>query len=149
MKLVFKKFLIIFPCILMTHCSPIIGNRGYVFDDKLFEQIEIGKTNVNQVVELLGTPSTTSTIDAKTWYYIYSKAETMAFYQPSVSQRRIMTVGFNNDNKVSFVEEYGLQDGNIIAFNSESTPTRGRELTILQQLFGNLGRLGAGNIPGN
>ena len=120
-----------------------------MFDDKLFAQIEIGKTNVNQVVELLGTPSTTSTIDAKTWYYIYSKAETMAFYQPSVSQRRIMTVGFNNDNKVSFVEEYGLQDGNIIAFNSESTPTRGRELTILQQLFGNLGRLGAGNIPGN
>ena len=105
MKLVFKKFLIIFPCVLITHCSPIIENRGYVFDDKLFAQIEIGKTNVNQVVELLGTPSTTSTIDAKTWYYIYSKAETMAFYQPSVSQRRIMTVGFNNDNKVSFVEE--------------------------------------------
>ena len=55
----------------------------------------------------------------------------------------------NASEKVSFVEEYGLQDGNIIAFNSESTPTRGRELTILQQLFGNLGRLGAGNIPGN
>ena len=46
-------------------------------------------------------------------------------------------------------KEYGLEDGNVIAFNTNATPTRGRELTILQQLFGNLGRLGAGNLPGN
>ena len=109
----------------------------------------MGKTNAGQVLNILGTPSTTSTIDAKIWYYIYSKAETTAFYQPSVSQRRIVTVGFNDDSKVTYLEEYGLKDGNIIAFNSNSTPTRGRELTILQQLFGNLGRLGAGNLPGN
>ena len=67
-----------------------------------------------------------------------------------ISKPGLIGFGYMNvSEKVSFVEEYGLQDGNIIAFNSESTPTRGRELTILQQLFGNLGRLGAGNIPGN
>ena len=149
MKLVFEKFIFVVLCSTIINCSPIVENRGYVFDNKLISQIEVGKTNAGQVLNILGTPSTTSTIDAKTWYYIYSKAETTAFYQPSVSQRRIITVGFNDDSRVKYLEEYGLQDGNIIAFNSNSTPTRGRELTILQQLFGNLGRLGAGNLPGN
>ena len=55
----------------------------------------------------------------------------------------------NNNSQVDYIKEYGLEDGNVIAFNTNATPTRGRELTILQQLFGNLGRLGAGNLPGN
>ena len=149
MKLVFEKFIFVFICMLVINCSPIVENRGYVFDNELISKIEVGETNAGQVLNILGTPSTTSTIDAKIWYYIYSKAETTAFYQPSVSQRRIITVGFNDESRVTYIEEYGLQDGNIIAFNTNATPTRGRELTILQQLFGNLGRLGAGSLLGN
>ena len=149
MKLVFERFIFVFICMLVINCSPIVENRGYVFDNELIYKIEVGETNAGQVLNLLGTPSTTSTIDAKIWYYIYSKAETTAFYQPSVSQRRIITVSFNDDSRVTSIDEYGLQDGNIIAFNTNTTPTRGRELTILQQLFGNLGRLGAGSLPGN
>ena len=62
---------------------------------------------------------------------------------------RIITLGFNENSQVDYIKEYGLEDGNVIAFNTNATPTRGRELTILQQLYGNLGRLGAGNLPGN
>tara|TARA_B100000029_G_C17245854_1_gene840843 strand:- start:324 stop:773 length:450 start_codon:yes stop_codon:yes gene_type:complete len=149
MKINLKNYTISFVALAMICCSPIVENRGYVFDDKLISQIQIGKTNAGQVLQILGTPSTTSTIDATTWYYIYSKAETKAFYQPSVSNRRIITLGFNENSQVDYIKEYGLEDGNVIALNTNATPTRGRELTILQQLFGNLGRLGAGNLPGN
>ena len=149
MKSIFEKFIFVILCMIVINCSPIVENRGYVFDNELISKVEVGKTNAGQVLNILGTPSTTSTIDAKIWYYIYSKAETTAFYQPSVSRRRIITVSFNDDSRVTSIDEYGLEDGNIIAFNTNTTPTRGRELTILQQLFGNLGRLGAGNLPGN
>ena len=47
------------------------------------------------------------------------------------------------------IKYYGLEEGKIISYVDRTTPTRGRELTVLQQLFGNLGRLGAGNLPGN
>ena len=149
MKINLKNYIISFAALTVICCSPIIENRGYVFDDKLISQSEVGKTNAGQVLQILGTPSTTSTIDATTWYYIYSKAETKAFYQPNVANRRIITLGFNENSQVDYIKEYGLEDGNVIAFNTNATPTRGRELTILQQLFGNLGRLGAGNLPGN
>ena len=107
------------------------------------------KTISNDVMDILGSPSTTSAIDASTWYYIFSKAETIAFYRPEVTDRRVLAVSFGEDNKVNILKYYGLEDGKIISYVDRTTPTRGRELTILQQLFGNLGRLGAGSLPGN
>ena len=149
MKRNIKNYIFSVIILMAIGCSPIVENRGYVFDDKVIAQIEIEKTNAGQVLELLGTPSTTSTIDGTIWYYIYSRAETKAFYQPSVATRRVITLAFNENSQVAYMKEYGLEDGNLIAFNTSSTPTRGRELTIIQQLFGNLGRLGAGSLPGN
>ena len=149
MKYVIKKYLFIALVFLSTSCSPIVENRGYVFDEKLLDQIKVNETISNDVMDILGSPSTTSAIDASTWYYIYSKAETVAFYHPTVTDRRVLAVSFDDDNKVNNLKYYGLEEGKIISYVDRTTPTRGRELTVLQQLFGNLGRLGAGNLPGN
>ena len=73
----------------------------------------------------------------------------MAFYHPTVTDRRILAISFGDNNKVNNLKYYGLEEGKIISYVDRTTPTRGRELTILQQLFGNLGRLGAGSLPGN
>ena len=149
MKYVIKKYLFIALVFLSASCSPIVENRGYVFDEKLLDQIKVNETISNDVMDILGSPSTTSAIDASTWYYIYSKAETIAFYHPMVTDRRVLAVSFDDDNKVNNLKYYGLEEGKIISYVDRTTPTRGRELTVLQQLFGNLGRLGAGSLPGN
>ena len=149
MKYVIKKYLFIALVLLSASCSPIVENRGYVFDEKLLDQIKVNETISNDVMDILGSPSTTSAINASTWYYIYSKAETVAFYHPTVTDRRVLAVSFNDDNKVNNLKYYGLEEGKIISYVDRTTPTRGRELTVLQQLFGNLGRLGAGSLPGN
>ena len=149
MKYVIKKYLFIALVFLSASCSPIVENRGYVFDEKLLDQIKVNETISNDVMDILGSPSTTSAIDASTWYYIYSKAETVAFYHPTVTERRVLAVSFDDDNKVNNLKYYGLEEGKIISYVDRTTPTRGRELTVLQQLFGNLGRLGAGSLPGN
>ena len=54
-------------------CAPIIDQRGYVFDDRLIERLEIGKTNIDQTLAILGSPSTTSEINGKAFYYIHSR----------------------------------------------------------------------------
>ena len=149
MKYVIKKYLFIALVFLSASCSPIVENRGYVFDEKLLDQIKVNETISNDVMDILGSPSTTSAIDASTWYYIYSKAETVAFYHPTVTDRRVLAVSFDNNNKVNNLKYYGLEEGKIISYVDRTMPTRGRELTVLQQLFGNLGRLGAGSLPGN
>ena len=100
MKYVIKKYLFIGIIFISASCSPIVENRGYVFDEKLLDQIKVNETISNDVMDILGSPSTTSAIDASTWYYIYSKAETVAFYRPTVTDRRVLAVSFGDDNKV-------------------------------------------------
>lgn len=61
----------------------------------------------------------------------------------------MLAITFSDDDKVNNLKYYGLEDGKVISYVNRQTPTRGRELTVIQQLFGNLGRLGAGSLPGN
>ena len=153
MNYVIKKYIFVFLCIFTTSCSslvsPIVENRGYVFDDELLNKVVLEQSIASDVIDLLGSTSTTSSIDASTWYYIYSKAETTAFYHPEITDRRVLAISFNNENKVNNLKYYSLEDGKVISYVDRQTPTRGRELTVIQQLFGNLGRLGAGSLPGN
>ena len=153
MNYVIKKYIFVLLCIFTTSCwslvSPIVENRGYVFDDELLNKVVLEQSIASDVIDLLGSPSTTSSIDASTWYYIYSKAETTAFYHPEITDRRVLAISFNNENKVNNLKYYSLEDGKVISYVDRQTPTRGRELTVIQQLFGNLGRLGAGSLPGN
>jgi len=64
MKYVIKKYLFIALVFLSASCSPIVENRGYVFDEKLLDQIKVNETISNDVMDILGSPSTTSAIDA-------------------------------------------------------------------------------------
>ena len=70
------------------------------------------------------------------------------------TDRRIIAVTFDENGLVSDVAEYGLEDGRVVAIADRETPTRGRELTFLEQLLGNVGRLpteqfgGEQNLPG-
>ena len=105
MNNVIKKYIFVFLCIFGSSCSsivsPIIENRGYVFDEELLDKITLDQTISSDVLDILGSPSTTSAIDASTWYYIYSKAETTAFFHPEVTDRRVLAITFNESNKVN------------------------------------------------
>ncbi len=131
--------------------QPITDYRGYLprGDEIAKIQIGMGKTEIEA---LLGSPSTTATIPnlGESYYYISSVVETNAFLAPKVVDREILAVRFGYDQRVSGLAHYGLQDGKIIDFISRETPTRGKEMTILQQLFENIGRFdpGAGGPTG-
>ena len=45
------------------------------------------------------------------------------------------------------VDNFTLQDGRVIAYNAHETPTRGREMTVLEQLIGSIGANGV--LPPN
>ena len=104
-----------------------------------------------------GSPSATSTFDPNLWYYVTQVTERIAFYNPRVASREVVALNFDKDNeRVLAVNSYTLKDGKVIAFNGRETPTRGRELTILEQLLGNVSRggvlpqqeVGPGQTPG-
>lgn len=121
-------------------CSSVIEERGYVYDQSDFEKIEAGLTSSVEVEALLGSPSTVATIDGQVWYYISSTFEKLMFYKPEEIDRKVVAIYFDETNTVEEVGYYGLEDGQVIDFRTRKTPTRGKEMTVLGQIFGNLGR---------
>jgi outer membrane protein assembly factor BamE (lipoprotein component of BamABCDE complex) len=131
-----------------TACSPvepIVDYRGYLPRPEEIRRIQIGMSKT-EIEALLGSPSTTATMEnlGESYYYISSVVETHAFLAPRVVDREILAVRFDQDQRVSGLAHYGLEDGKIIDFITRETPTRGKELSLLRQMFDNIGRFEPG-----
>lgn len=125
-------------------CSPIVHHQGYAPRAAELHSIQVGVDSRESVVRTLGRPSTIGSFDSNNWYYISMKAQTYAFYKPEVVEQTVVTISFNEAGTVSEVGRYGLEDGRVIDLVTKTTPTSGRKLTILQQIFQNLGKFNKG-----
>jgi outer membrane protein assembly factor BamE (lipoprotein component of BamABCDE complex) len=122
-------------------CQPTIDYRGYQARTGDLAKVQVGMPKA-EVEALLGSPSTTASIafQGDSYYYISSRIEQTAFLDPRETERQVFAVRFDaNDQVVSFAN-YGMEDGQVIDISSRRTPTKGKELTIVQQLLGNIGR---------
>jgi outer membrane protein assembly factor BamE (lipoprotein component of BamABCDE complex) len=112
--------------------------HGYVMQEGALEQIPIGATQ-EQVLIVMGTPSTVATVNGEVFYYISQKAERSAAFMPQgVVDQRIVAVYFDKERRVQRLANYGLKDGQIFDFVSQTTPTGGQELNYLGSVFKNL-----------
>ena len=121
-------------------CTATVNQRGYLPPPGLLEAIRPGIDNKASLQAALGSPSTMGTFTDRTWYYISSTQEDYLFFRPEEKQRQIVAINFAADDTVSSVKRYSLEDGVEVSFSDRETPAKGRELTFLQQIFGNVGR---------
>lgn len=121
----------------MADQSP--GTRGFVLDEKALDQIKPG-SSAEQVVLVLGTPSTTSTVGGKTYYYISQKvSQRFQFMDEKITDQRVIAIYLTDKNKVERVANYGLKDGVVFDFISRTTPTGGTENSFITSLFRRIG----------
>ncbi len=124
----------------LSGCSKIEHSRGYVPNAEDLAEVEIGIDSRQTVQQSLGSPSTVGTFDDSAWYYIRSRHERLAFFKEEVINREVVAIYFDENNHVSDVAHFGMEDGYVVSYSNRETPTRGRELTVLEQLLGNVGR---------
>lgn len=124
-------------------CAPIRNVRGYIPDNEKVASVKVGEDTRDTVQDKLGTPSSSAAFGDPVWYYISSEDERYAFFQPDTTSRQILAVQFNEDGKVAEMRRYGLEDGKVVDLVSRETPTRGREMSLLQSLFGGIGAPGS------
>jgi outer membrane protein assembly factor BamE (lipoprotein component of BamABCDE complex) len=139
----------------LAACGAQIDRHGHVFIDVDLQQIQPGMSK-DQVKTVLGSPDTTSSISGDAYYYISTTQKTVAFLKPYEIDRQVVAVYFNPGETVQQVAQYGLKDGIVVNYYKGETPARGKDLTILEQLFGNISnrklfkdqRPGASGTPG-
>ncbi len=139
----------------LSACTPLVEDRGWRPDDEAIAAIRPGVDNKESVARLLGSPSTVANFDDQHWYYVAATTETEAFKRDRVTDQQVWVINFDDGGTVTEVGHLGNDAGKVVAMNPDATATRGNELTIWQQLFGNLGRfnspVGSGKgapIPG-
>jgi outer membrane protein assembly factor BamE (lipoprotein component of BamABCDE complex) len=137
-------------------CTPITTYSGFQAVEVNPADVKVGEDTKSTVMGKLGSPSVQSTFDPNLWFYMSQVTDRVAFYQPRVARRDIVAIAFDpTTEQVATVNTYSLKDGKVVAVNDRETPTRGREMTILEQLLGNVGRGGMlprdeeERVPGN
>ena len=138
-------------------CAPISTYSGYQAIESNPKDVKVGVDTMSTVRGKLGSPSATSTFDKDIWFYMNQVKERVAFRRPKVVARNITAIRFDKDSEVvESVKNYTLKDGKVIAYNDRETPTRGREMTILEQMLGAVGHGGIlprdqqdQGVPGN
>ena len=137
-------------------CAPITSYSGFQAIESDPKDVAVGTDTKSTVRAKLGSPSATSTFDPNIWFYMNQIKERVAFRKPRVTARNVTAITFNKETElVESVNNYTLKDGKVIAYNGRETPTRGREMTILEQMLGAVGRGGVlprnedEGIPGN
>jgi len=112
-----------------------VYQRGYVLPEGALEQVPLGATQ-EQVLIVLGTPSTVATVSGEVFYYISQRAEQkLAFLQQQVTNQRVIAVYFDKQRRVERLANYGLKDGRVFDFVSRTTPSGGNELNYLNYIF--------------
>lgn len=129
--------------------------HGYQIDQAALATVKPGM-GAEQVLQILGTPSTVSTVGNKSWYYISQNTRrTVMFLGEQIEDQKVTAVYFNPGMKVERVALYGLQDGRVFDFIERTTPASGSDRAFISQLFRGLTRYepfgsGAGTsvVPG-
>ncbi len=112
--------------------------RGYVVDERTISQVQVG-SSAEQVLVVLGTPSTTSTVGGDAWYYISQKVvRPVAFMKESIRDQRVFAVYYDKNKKVTRIANYGMEDGQLIDYVTRTTPTAGNEPSFVRNMLQNL-----------
>lgn len=126
----------------LVACSPQVSQHGYTLDPAAVARIVPGVTPRDEVARLLGSPSTLGTFENTRWYYVTQRREQRSFYQSRITDQNVLTITFDDRGIVQSVDDLNMDDALPVEPSSDATPTLGNELTIFEQLIGNIGRFG-------
>lgn len=128
---------------LLAGCGQLRGHQGFIYDQTLASQILPGVDNRQSVERTLGRPTFTGQFSDSEWYYFARDTRQLAFANPRATAQQVMRVKFDPSGNVAAVDFTGLDQVARIEPEGDKTPTLGRKRTFFQDLFGNIGAVGA------
>jgi outer membrane protein assembly factor BamE (lipoprotein component of BamABCDE complex) len=130
-------------------CSRVPGHQGFIADKPLIEGIQPGVDNMESVQKTLGRPSFVGQFTPNEWYYVSRNTKQLAFATPRPVEQVILRVRFDGAGNVAAVDKGGLEKVAKIDPIGDKTPTLGRDRSFFEDLFGNIGSVGAAGQGGS
>ncbi len=132
----------------ITACTPIFRNHGYVPPAEDLAEIKVGTDTRESVAEAVGAPGASGVVRDSGYYYVRSRIRHYGPKRPEVVSREVVAISFDQRGVVSNVERFGLEDGVVIPLERRVTESSVENTGFLRQLLGNIGNFNPANIPG-
>lgn len=129
-------------------CTRIQDIKGYINDEEMISSVKPGVDNRDSVIKTLGRPTFASEFDPKLWYYVSQRTDQLAFLRPKPTSHQVLIVRFNDKGNVVAIEKLGLDQIVSVNPSNDKTPTSGKEVSVWQQLLGNIGRFSPAGTGG-
>ena len=134
---------------LLAGCVGTRDHRGAVIDAELVSSIQVGVDNKDAVERLLGRPTFTSEFDANEWYYVSRDTKTVAFASPRLLDQTVLKITFDPAGNVASIQQTDEQLVARVNPVNDKTPTAGRQRTLWDDIFGNVGVVNSPATPGS
>ncbi|KQN02927.1 outer membrane lipoprotein OmlA [Sphingobium sp. Leaf26] len=129
-------------------CTRIRTHQGYSVDKLLVDSVQPGIDNRASVEGTLGRPSFVSQFGEQDWYYVSRDMRALAFSNPKAADQTVLHVRFDPAGNVTAIDRMGLEQVAHISPMGDKTPTLGRNRSLFDEIFGNIGAVGAGGMGG-
>mgnify|MGYP006169972917 CR=1 FL=1 len=118
-------------------------HRGYLVDQALLDSVQPGIDNQASVERTLGRPTFVGQFSDNEYYYVSRETRQLAFAKPRPVDQQVLRVRFDAAGNVAAVDRTGLELVSKISPEGDKTPTLGRERSFFEDIFGNIGAVGA------
>ena len=143
MKSALLKVAVIAGAVMLAGCTGVLAHKGAVIDQELVGGIQPGVDNKASVEKLLGRPTFTGQFNQNDWYYVSRDTKQIAFRNPRVRRGTVLLVRFDQAGNVVSMGQSGKEMMASIDPSGRRTPTLGRQKSFFDELFGNMGAVGA------
>ena len=138
-----KLFVFIIILLFISACAlkKVEKNHGVIFLSKKQEQLFIKKSNINDVISLLGPPSTKSFFDKDLWIYIERQNDHSTIKKLGKEEIVINNVLILEINEKGLLEKKELLDINSmknLEFTKETTKTISKKNTFIYDFLSSL-----------
>lgn len=134
--------------LLASGCTQLKGRQGYVADPLLTSAITPGVDNRESVERTLGRPTFVGQFSNNEYFYLSRETRQLAFASPRPIDQQVLRVRFDANGNVAAVDRTGLELVSRLNPNGDKTPTLGRERSFFEDIFGNIGAVGAPGMTG-
>jgi outer membrane protein assembly factor BamE (lipoprotein component of BamABCDE complex) len=116
--------------------------RGDPIDAETLQQLTPGTSTTADATALLGSPTAYETFDDDSWVYISQITRPQVGRLPAVLTQHVVVLNFDTNGVLRSVKVYDKADGKNVSMAPGTTATPGTSVSVLQQLFGTVGRCG-------
>ena len=130
---------------ILSSCSSAQQNEWFVSHTgnmpakERVSRIDIGSSK-DDVVNVLGMPSSVNVFDENSWIYMSSDIKKVAFYAPEEVDREVLRITFNSADEVKSIENLTLAEGNNIVPEKDKTEVKGQRPGFFRKYFGGVGQ---------